>query len=237
MDDVAGFIVMINPHEQGETVTILSDDGFALSAYVARPDGKPKAALVILQEIFGVNAHIRSIADRYAKEGYIGIAPAIYDRDTPHFEAGYTPDDMGRGFAIVKRLDRAKALADIQAAIDYVKDYGKVGIVGYCWGGTMAWLSAAELEGVSAAVGYYGGGILGLQNLKPTCPSMLHFGDLDKHIPVDGVREFAGQRPDVQTFIYAADHGFNCDARASFNAAAADLARRRTLDFFAKNLA
>lgn len=221
----------------GETITLQSADGFNFSAYVAKPEGKPRAAIVVVQEIFGVNSHIRSVADRYAKEGYIAIAPALYDRDTPHFEVGYTPDDMGKGFAIVQRLDRTKALADIQAAIDYVKGHGKVGVVGYCWGGTMAWLSAAELNGLSAAVGYYGGGVLGLQSLKPNCPTMLHFGDLDKHIPVDGVREFAAKRPDVPTFIYAADHGFNCDARASFNQAAADLARGRTLDFFAKNLA
>lgn len=220
----------------GETVTLQSADGFRLSAYVAKPEGKPRAALVVVQEIFGVNAHIRSVADRYAKEGYIAIAPALYDRDTPNFEVGYTPDEMGKGFAIVQRLDRTKALADIQAAIEYVKGYGKVGIVGYCWGGTMAWLSAAELNGLSASVGYYGGGVLGLQSLKPNCPTMLHFGDLDKHIPVAGVREFAEKRPDVPTFVYAADHGFNCDARASFNQAAADLARGRTLDFFAKHL-
>lgn len=219
-----------------ETVTLQSADGFKLSAYIAKPLGKPRAALVVLQEIFGVNAHIRSVADRFAREGYIAIAPALYDRDTPHFEVGYTPDDMGKGFAIVQRLDAAKSLLDIQAAIDFVKDYGKVGIVGYCWGGTMTWRSAAELNGLSAAVGYYGGGILGLASLKPKCPTMLHFGDLDKHIPIKGVQEFAENRPDVPTFVYAADHGFNCDARASFNQAAADLARSRTLEFFTKNL-
>ena len=132
----------------GETVTLQSADGFRFSAYVAKPAGKPRAALVVVQEIFGVNAHIRSVADRFAKEGYIAIAPALYDRNTPHFEVGYTPDDMGKGFAIVQRLDRAKALADIQAAIDYVKGNGKVGIVGYCWGGTMAWLSAADSHAI-----------------------------------------------------------------------------------------
>lgn len=216
----------------GQTVTLKSADGFHLSAYVAKPEGTPRASLVVVQEIFGVNAHIRSVADRYARDGYIAIAPALYDRDTPHFEVGYSPEDMGKGYAIVQRLDRDKALADIQAAIDYVKSFGKVGVVGYCWGGTMAWLSAAELRGFFAAVGYYGGGVLGLASLKPNCPTMLHFGDLDKHIPVEGVKEFAANRPDVPTFIYAADHGFNCDARASFNQAAADLARGRTLEFF-----
>lgn len=221
----------------GETITLQSADGFRLSAYVAKPEGRPRAALVVVQEIFGVNAHIRSVADRYAQEGFIAIAPALYDRDTPQFEVGYAPDDMGTGLAIVQRLDRAKALLDIQAAIDHVKGYGKVGIVGYCWGGTLAWLSAAELQGLSAAVGYYGGGVLGLSSLKPNCPAMLHFGDRDKHIPVADVRHFAANRPDVSTFVYPADHGFNCDARAAYDKTAADLARNRTLEFLAKHLA
>lgn len=220
----------------GETIPLRAADGFTASAYVAMPEGKPRAALVVVQEIFGVNTHIRSVADRYAQEGYIAIAPALYDRDTPNFEVGYTPDDMSKGYAIVQKLDRAKTLLDLQAAIDHVKDHGKVGIVGFCWGGTMAWVSSAELHGLSAAVGYYGGGVLGLADLKPRCPTMLHFGDLDKHIPLEGVRAFAANRPDVPTYIYAADHGFNCDARASFNQPAADLARGRTLEFFAAHL-
>ena len=220
----------------GEMITLEAADGFRLSAYVAKPEGTPRAALVVVQEIFGVNAHIRSVADRFAKEGYLAIAPALYDRETPHFEVGYQPDDMAKGRAIVEKLDRTKALMDIQAAIDHGKGHGKVGVVGYCWGGTMAWLSAAELQGLSAAVGYYGSGVLGLRSLKPACPTMLHFGELDKHIPVESVRDFAAKRPDVPTFIYAADHGFNCDARASFNQAAADLARDRTLAFFAQYL-
>ena len=221
----------------GDTIQLQSADGFTLSAYVATPEGTPRGAIVVVQEIFGVNAHIRSVADRFATEGYVAIAPALYDRITPNFEVGYSLDDMGKGRAVVEKIDRDKALADIQAAIDHVKGQGKVGIVGYCWGGTMAWLSAAKLDGLSAAIGYYGSGVLSLSDLKPRCPTILHFGDLDKHIPVESVREFAAKRPDVPTYIYAADHGFNCDARGSFNQAAADLARGRTLDFFAKHIA
>lgn len=221
----------------GETIELQASDGFKLSAYIAKPEGVPRAAIVVVQEIFGVNAHIRSVADRFAAEGYVAIAPALYDRVTPQFEVAYTPEDMAKGRAVFEKTDREKALIDIQVAIDHVTGHGKIGIVGYCWGGTMAWLSTAKLGGLSAAIGYYGSGILGLADLQPRCPTILHFGDLDKHIPVESVREFAARRPDVPTYIYAADHGFNCDARGSFNQAAADLARGRALEFFAKHLA
>ncbi|MEO5613484.1 MAG: dienelactone hydrolase family protein [Cypionkella sp.] len=221
----------------GEDIRLTASDGFVCDAYVARPAGVPKGGIVVVQEIFGVNAHIRSVADRYAAEGYLAVAPALFDRAEPGFQSGYQPEDMSRAYAMIARVESGPALLDIAAAVDFAAEAGKVGVVGFCWGGTLAWSAAAQLPGLSAAVGYYGGGVLGLTDLQPDCPTILHFGAQDGHIPVDKVREFAAFRPDVPIYIYDAGHGFNCDARASYDAEAAKLAQERTSAHFAKYLA
>jgi carboxymethylenebutenolidase len=221
----------------GEDMRLTASDGFVCDAYVARPVGVPKGGIVVVQEIFGVNAHIRSVADRYAAEGYMAVAPALFDRAEPGFQSGYQPEDMPRAYAMIAKVASGPALLDIAAAIDFAAEAGKVGVVGFCWGGTLAWSAAAELPGLSAAVGYYGGGVLGLTELQPNCPTMLHFGAKDGHIPVDKVREFAASRPELPLYIYDADHGFNCDARGSYDATSAKLAQERTSAHFAKYLA
>jgi carboxymethylenebutenolidase len=226
----------------GTSVDLKAADGFVFPAYVAQPAGRAKGAVVVIQEIFGVNSHIRSVADGYAKEGYLAVAPATFHRVKPGVELGYTPDDMGAGMALktaVEALPAPGVLQDIQAAIDHAAQAGKVGIVGYCWGGLLTWRSACELKGLSAAVAYYGGGVTTPDEIAraPKVPVLAHFGDKDKHISVDSVQAFKKAHPEVEVHIYSADHGFNCDQRGSFDAPAAKQARERTVAFFAKHLA
>jgi carboxymethylenebutenolidase len=221
----------------GRKTQIRSADGFALGAYEASPASEPKGAVVVIQEIFGVNSHIREVVDGYAAAGYYAIAPQIFDRVERDIELGYEQDDMGRGIDLAfNKLDRAKTLQDLQAAIESASTHGKVGVVGYCFGGLLTWLSACELEGVSAAASYYGGGVAGEVERTARCPVIMHFGELDAHIPMSDVEKVKTAQPDVTVYTYDADHGFNCDHRASYNAAAAELARTRTLEFFAENL-
>jgi len=226
----------------GTSVDLKAADGSTFPAYVAQPAGRAKGAVVVIQEIFGVNSHIRSVADGYAKDGYLAVAPATFHRVKPGVELGYTPDDMGAGMALkaaVEALPSPGVLQDIQAAIDYAAQAGKVGIVGYCWGGLLTWRAACGLNGLAAAVVYYGGGVTTPDEAAraPKVPVMAHFGEKDKHIPVDSVQAFKRAHPEVEVHIYSADHGFNCDQRGSHNATAAKQARERTLAFFAKHLA
>lgn len=217
----------------GDTIRLTAKDGFTLSAYRAAPAGTPRGGIVVLQEIFGLNPHIRSVADRFAAEGYLAVAPALFDRVGPGIELGYTPADVTEGAAIRARTTMEGALADVQAAMAEAASAGHVGVVGYCWGGTLAYAASARLDGVAAAVCYYGGGIAGMLAEMPRAPTIMHFGALDKHIPLTDVERIRQAYPHLSVFVYDADHGFNCDARASFNAPAADLARARTLEFFA----
>jgi carboxymethylenebutenolidase len=219
-------------------------DGFIVPAYVAQPQGKPRAAIVVLQEIFGVNSHIRSVADRFAAEGYLAVAPATFERVKPGVDLGYSEDDMKAGSELktaVDALPGAGVLQDIQAAIDHAAALGgaKVGITGFCWGGLLTWRAACLLKGLSAAVVYYGGGITSEDEIarQPQCPVMAHFGDQDHWIPMEGIQAFAKAHPEVQVHVYPASHGFNCDQRGSYNEAAADVARERSLAFFADKLA
>jgi carboxymethylenebutenolidase len=226
----------------GTSVDLKAADGFVFPAYVAQPAGRAKGAIVVIQEIFGVNSHIRSVADGYAKDGYLAVAPATFHRVKPGVELGYSPDDMGAGMALkaaVEALPAPGVLQDIQAAIDHAAQAGKVGIVGYCWGGLLTWRAACELKGLSAAVAYYGGGVTtpGEIARKPKVPVMAHFGDKDKHISIDSVEAFKKAHPEVEVHIYSADHGFNCDQRGAYDAPAAKQARERSLAFFAKHLA
>jgi carboxymethylenebutenolidase len=217
----------------GDTIRLAAKDGFTLSAYRAAPAGTPRGGIVVLQEIFGLNPHIRSVADGFAAEGYLAVAPALFDRVRPGIELGYSPADVTEGAGIRARTTMEGALADMQAAMAEAASAGKVGVVGYCWGGTLAYAASARLDGVAASVCYYGGGIAGMLAEIPRAPTIMHFGARDKHIPLTDVERIRQAYPHLSVFVYDADHGFNCDARASFDAPAADLARARTLEFFA----
>ncbi len=208
-----------------------------IRAWRADPAGKPRGGIVVVQEIFGVNAHIRAVTDKFAGEGYLAVAPGIFEHVEPKFEVGYDAQSRERGMAIVGKTDREQMLRDVAAAIEVARQGGKVAVVGFCLGGTIAWASAAQLSGSSAAVGYYGGGVIGLKDLKPRVPTLLHFGEKDQHIPIAGVKEVAAAHPDVEVHIYPADHGFNCDHRESYDAPSAALAWTRTLAFLSKHLA
>ncbi len=226
----------------GEFIDLQAADGQSFPAYVARPAGTPKGAVVVLQEIFGVNSHIRSVADGYAKEGYLAVAPSTFHRVKPGVDLGYTEQDMQAGFALkmaVEALPAPGVMQDIQAAVDHAAQAGKVGVVGYCWGGLLTWRTACTLDGVAAAVPYYGGGVTTPDEVArtPRVPVMAHFGDQDHWIPLEGVDAFKRAHSQVDVHVYTANHGFNCDQRASWNEPAARLARERTLAFFAKHLA
>jgi carboxymethylenebutenolidase len=216
----------------GEWVKLHAADGQELSAWVARPAGEPIAALVVVQEIFGVNAHIRSVADGWARDGFLAVAPALFDRIEPGVELAYEGPDMQRAMSFIPRLDVEKSLLDTKAAMECAATSTgkKVAVIGYCFGGTIAWLAATRL-GASAAVGYYGGRIANYASENPACPVMLHFGRHDTHIPAEEVDKVKSAHPDVEIYWYDAGHGFNCDVRASYNPAAAMLARERSLAF------
>jgi carboxymethylenebutenolidase len=223
------------------SITLTAADGFKSFAYVSEPSGTPKGAIVVLQEIFGVNSHIRGVADGYAAAGYLAVAPSTFDRAERDIQLGYTPDDQAEGVrlkAAIEALPAPGVLQDIQAAVDYAKKAGKVGIVGYCWGGLLVWRSAEQVRGLSAAVSYYGGGVTaGTEpSRKPAVPTMAHFGDQDAHISVESVKAFEKAHPEVEVHLYAANHGFNCDARASYNAGAAATALERSLYHFGKHV-
>ena len=212
-------------------------DGFTLGAYEAMPEDEPRGGVVIIQEIFGVNNHIREVVDSYADEGFAVIAPQIFDRVKRDVELGYEGDDMSEGMKFAfQESDRAKTLSDIQAAIEEIGKWGKVAVIGYCYGGLLTWLSACQLHGVTCAVPFYGGGIAAEKDQTPRCPVMMHFGELDSMIPQSDVEAISAAQPDAQVFTYAADHGFNCDHRASHNAEAAALAKERTLGFLTEHL-
>jgi carboxymethylenebutenolidase len=218
------------------SIQLTATDGHRLQAHVAQPAGTPRGAIVVVQEIFGVNSHIRGIADGFAREGYLAVAPALFDRIEPGIELGYEPADVQRGRQLKDASDNAKALLDIAAAIAHAGGAGKAGIVGYCWGGLLAWLAACQLDGLSAAVTYYGGGMPQHLSLKPRCPMLSHFGERDTAIPLEGVEDFRKAQPDVELHLYPAGHGFNCDQRGSYDAASAALARDRTLAFFQRHV-
>jgi carboxymethylenebutenolidase len=217
-------------------IELTASDGHKLAAYRADPEGKPRGGIVVIQEIFGVNSHIQQVADGYAADGYLAIAPALFDRVQKGVELGYSPEDIAKGREIRGKVTNDMAVKDAEAAIKSASSAGKVGIVGYCWGGFITWLAAAKLPGLSAAVPYYGGGILDNAELQPKVPLMGHFGDKDQHIPVEGVKKLAERHKAHPIFIYSADHGFNCDQRGSYNAPAAKQARSRTLEFFRKHI-
>jgi carboxymethylenebutenolidase len=222
----------------GQHTQITAVDGFTLGAWEATPDGAPNGAVVVIQEIFGVNSHIRQVTDGYAADGFYAIAPQIFDRVERNIELGYEAADLQQGIAIAfQKLDARLALQDLQAAIERASIHGRVGVVGYCFGGLMAWRAACGLDGVAAASCYYGGGIAAEADRKARCPVTMHFGERDAHIPLADVDKIRAAQPDAEIHVYPADHGFNCDQRASYDAGSAALARQRTLEFFARHLA
>jgi carboxymethylenebutenolidase len=220
----------------GETIKLTAKDGVTITAYKASPTGKPKGGMVVLQEIFGVNHHIRNVADRYAAQGYLAIAPGLFDRIGPDIQLGYSATEIPKGAEIRSKTKLDDTLADIEAAVKALAGAGPVGVVGYCWGGTLAYASACRVPGIKAAVGYYGGGIAGMLSEKPKVPVMLHFGSKDKHISMDDVGKIRKAFPSMPIFVYDADHGFVCDERGSYDKPSADLALTRTLPFFAEHL-
>lgn len=221
----------------GKDIRLKASDGFEQGAYRADPAGAPKGAIVVIQEIFGVNHHIRAVCDRLAAAGYVAIAPSIFDRIQPNFTSGYTPDEVANARKFIANPDWPAMLRDTQAAIDEVKSVGPVGIIGFCLGGSIAYAAATKLSGLSAAVGYYGGAVVRFADDKPKVPTQLHFGEKDAGIPLTDVETIKTKRPDVEVFIYpGAQHGFHCDERASYDKASADVAWPRSLDFFAKHM-
>jgi carboxymethylenebutenolidase len=217
-------------------INLTAADGYLLSAYRADPAGTPRGGLVVAQEIFGVNSHIRSVCDGYAVDGYRVIAPALFDRYEKGVDIGYAPADIERGRELKAKAATDAALSDVAAARDALAGSGKIGIVGYCWGGFIAWMSACRLSGFACAVPYYGVGLIEAGGERPRCPVLAHFGERDGMIPVEGVKKFAAAHPEVQVHIYAADHGFNCDQRGSFDAPSAKLARERTVQFLRQHV-
>jgi len=221
----------------GHDIKLTASDGFQLGGYRADPANAPKGAVVVIQEIFGVNHHIRAVCDRLAREDYIAIAPAIFDRLDPNFQSGYSPDEVAVARKFVANPDWTAMLRDTQAAIDAVKNVGPVGIIGFCLGGSVAYAAAAKLSGLSAAIGYYGGAIVRFADDKPKVPTQLHFGEKDAGIPLSDVEIICGKRPDVEIHTYPdAQHGFHCDERASYDKASADIAWPRSMSFLAKHL-
>ena len=220
----------------GEMIKLTTRDGATIGAYKVEPSGKPRAGIVVLQEIFGVNHHIRKVADGFAAQGYLVIAPALFDRVAPGTELGYGSDDFKQGAEIRARTKLEDTLLDIEAAIAAAAQAGVVGIVGYCWGGTLAYAAAAHLSGLAAAVAYYGSGIAGMVHETLKAPIEFHFGERDKSIPPENIEKIRAAHPDSALYIYPAGHGFNCDLRPSYDEQSASLAQSRTLKFFAHNL-
>jgi carboxymethylenebutenolidase len=222
----------------GQWIRLRASDGHTLDAWRSVSGGM--SAVVVLQEIFGVNEHIRAVADGFAAEGHLTLAPALFDRVQREVSLDYDVEGRDAGRALVGKLTSEGPMLDIASAVAAAKEAGaeQVAVVGYCWGGTTAWRAAAEVDGLAAAVVYYGGGVLERSDLEPRCPVLMHFGALDPSIPVDRVRAFADQAPaGVRVHVYEqADHGFDCDRRASYHAPSAELARHRTVAFLAEHL-
>lgn len=219
----------------GERIDLTAGDGHSLGAYLARPEGRPKAGLVVVQEIFGVNAHIRAVTEGFAEDGYLAIAPALFDRRERDLELAYDEAGVARGRTLRAEIPWDQVELDIAAAVAAAAETGPTGVIGYCWGGSVAWLAACRLP-VAAAVGYYGGQIHELREETPRCPVQLHFGEQDTAIPLDEVSEVRRLHPEVEVHLYPAGHGFNCDLRGSYHAESAASARASSLAFLGDHL-
>lgn len=220
----------------GKMLELTAADGHKFSAYRCDPSGTPRGALIVIMEIFGVNSHIKQVAESYAADGYLTIAPAMFDRVHRGLDVGYSQADIDFARPLMQKMNLDDAMKDVTASLNEVKSAGKVGIVGYCWGGYLSWLAACRIEGFAAAVVYYGGGIGEVLDERPRCPVLGHFGEKDKAIPLSVVETWRKQYPEHAVHTYAAGHGFNCDLRGSFDRDAAALARQRTLAFFREHV-
>ncbi len=218
----------------GQTIRLTSADGHELDAYRASAEGERIGGLVVVQEIFGVTDHVKRVVDQYAAAGFEAIAPAMFDRIERNITVDYSDFETGRGY--MRQLEWPQILHDVNAAIDAVKADGPVGLVGYCWGGTVAHVAAAECD-IAASVSYYGAGTVNHLDKKPKCPIMYHFGDQDRSIPPEAIDKIRSAHPEGHFHVYAgADHGFNCDDRPMYDAAAAELAYERSLEFLHSRL-
>ena len=219
------------------TTELRAADDHTLSAYAAGPQDA-RRGLVVVQEIFGVNRHMRRVCDDFAKAGYAVICPALFDRVERGVELGYEGADVARGRDLRAGIEPEKTVLDILAAADALPRSAKRGIVGYCWGGTVAWWGATRTPAFAAAVGWYGGGIAAAREEVPRCPVQLHFGEVDASIPMADVEAIRAARPEVEIFVYpGAGHGFGCEERDSYKPVDAELAQQRTLAFFGRHLA
>jgi carboxymethylenebutenolidase len=217
----------------GQFTTIMARDGHEFQAWLVAPPARPRGAVVVLQEIFGVNSHIRTVADGFAAAGYTVIAPSLFDRIRRGIELDYTPAGMQEGRGYVQQLDPENTLRDIAAALAVVKHSGRAAAVGYCWGGTLAYLAAGRLP-MACAVVYYGK-VTGYLEQRPKCPVLYHYGTEDKSIPPEDVERIRAAYPQAPVYTYdGAGHGFNCEQRDSYHPQAATLARERTLEFLAR---
>jgi carboxymethylenebutenolidase len=212
-------------------IELESEDGHRLAAYRALPDRAPRGGLVVIQEIFGVNAHIRAVTDRFSSEGYLAIAPALFDRVERGVELGYDGEGVLRGRDLVGKLSYDDVMRDLGAAAKAASAAGKVGTVGYCYGGAVVWVAAARLPDLACAISYYGSRIAQFVDQAPRIPLMMHVGRKDASFPLEKVREIAERYPSVVVHEYDAGHGFACDARSDYDASSADLALTRTLEF------
>ena len=219
----------------GEWIKVTASDGHQFDGYFSMPSGNPRGGLVVIQEIFGVNRHMRSVTDRFAADGYVALAPALFDRVERNVDVGYDEAGYTKGRTVRQRVTYDQAMRDTGASVAHLQRFGKVGIVGYCWGGNIAWLAACRLP-VAAAVGYYGGDVANLLNETPKAPVMLHFGEKDQHIPLESVARIRAAVPSVPVHTYPAGHGFNCEERKDYDAASAAQAREGTLALFAKSV-
>jgi carboxymethylenebutenolidase len=220
----------------GELNALMARDGHEFRAYLANPRGTLRGAVVVIQEIFGINPHIRAVTDSYAEAGYLAIAPSLFDRVRMGIELGYSAEERQEGMGYVKQLEPEQTMKDVAAAMAVVRHAGRVGMVGFCWGGRITYQAACELP-LACGVVYYGGGITQILDKKPRCPVMYHFGERDHHITQEDVAKIRAAHPEGIFHIYAADHGFNRDVGATYDAASAALARARTLEFLAQHVA
>ena len=219
----------------GETLQLKASDGHTFDVYKAMPSDSPKGAILVIQEIFGVNSHMREVTDGFAAEGYVAMAPALFDRAERNFEVGYTPEDIAKGRDTRAAVAWEDSVLDMKATVDALQEFGKIGSVGYCYGGSCSWLVATRI-GVAASVCYYGGQIAAFKDEDPKNPVMMHFGENDHGIPMSDVEAIRKAHPDAEVYLYPAGHGFNCDHRPDYDADSAAKARKRTLDFFSKHV-
>ena len=218
----------------GESIRATASDGHEFDIYLAQSQGTPRGGIVLVQEIFGVNKHIKSVAEKFSSNGYLVGAPSLFDRVKPDIQLGYSTEDVIRGKELKENLGNESPLIDIAATLSILRSAGNVAIVGYCWGGMLAWLSACQVDGFNAAVSYYGGGVGQLTAMQPNCPCIFHFGEQDHSIPITEINSLKQAHPNCPIYIYPAGHGFNCEQRDSFHLTSSKIAFERTIQHIDK---